>query len=481
MENIDSGTWPVQQPNGSYYQQDFDLESVDIYTGSGDPIKIRNLVVELSFFEDIYSFAVSGHVIIRDALGILEKVKIDGTQIINIVYGKTKSMPDVQKNNRKYRIYKSDKSPIANHTSEFLTIYFCSEALMISEQIKISKSYSGENAKLIATNKENNEGIINQILYNNLMVSKDRVETIEKTYGVYDFIIGNLKPLEAISWLSMYSRPDDSQIGADMLFFETKNGFNFRSLQSMYKDPPHATYKWQPKNVDSNFEGGFSDGVTTVLDLQFVKVFDSLNETSSGTYANRLISIDPLTKTYKVTDFSYEEDLLQNNGKNKPTTLNGNAVTGFANNRFGIDQTSSFNSKVKVVVGNSNRPLLTLVKNNPGSVEKDIFIETWVPYRTSQISLANYTVLKLLIPGDSDMTAGKTIYLNMFSLAVDSNNNRQLDQYFSGKYLVSAVRHIIQADNTYQTVVEIAKESSKLQFDSPDSTSATYQRTITEI
>ena len=36
---------------------------------------------------------------------------------------------------------------------------------------------------------------------------------------------------------------------------------------------------------------------------------------------------------------------------------------------------------------------------------------------------------------------------------------RELDKFYSGKYLVSAVRHMIGV-NTFNTVLEIAKDSS---------------------
>lgn len=464
-------------PNGAYYQQDFDLEAVDITTNTGKVVKLRNLVTELSFFEDIYSFSVSGYVILRDAIGLIEKLSLDGNEFIQITYGKTKSQREESKNKRKYRVYKiGDRRPVGNFGSEFFTLFFCSESLLLSEQTKIRKSYP---KKQIATLKDDSSGIINDILYNKLKVPKERVMKIEPSYGLYDFVIPTLKPFEAISWLSTYARPNDSQIGADMLFFETNDGYYFRSLQSMYRDPVYRTYKHQPKNTRLNTEPGeFGDGIVTVLDIQFVKTFDVLNETSSGTYANKLITVDPLTKSFRVTNYSYEKDYLDNNGKNKPSTLNENAPIGPATNKLGINQTEAYESSIKVAFSNANQTFAPFIKERTGSVAQDIYAETYIPYRTAQISLANYTVLKILIPGDSAITAGRTINLNITSLATDENGLRKPDNYFSGKYLVTAVRHIMQSTGVYQTVLEIAKESTKKFLPSPDSTSSTYQREL---
>lgn len=476
---IENPVSSVDTPNGAYYQQDFNLEAVDIIANSGETIKLKNLVTELSFFEDIYSFSVSGYVILRDAVGLIEKLSLDGNEFIQITYGKTKTQREENKNSRKYRVYKvGDRRPIANFNSEFFTIFFCSEALLLSEQIKIRKSYP---KRQIATIKGTKEGIINDILYNQLRIPENRIVRLEESYGVYDFVVPTLKPFEAISWLSTYARPKDTQIGADMLFFETNDGYFFRSLQSMYRDAPYKTYKFQPKNVSPNTDPGeFENGIVTVLDIQFLKTFDVLNETSSGTYANKLITIDPLTKSFRVTNYSYEKDYLLNNGKNRPATLNENPPLGPGRNRLGIPQTAAYDSTVKVAFSNANQSFAPFIKDSEGSVAQDIFIETYVPYRTAQISLANYTVLKLLIPGDSTITAGRTINLNIYSLGTDENGLRKLDNYFSGKYLVTAVRHIMQSTGTYQTILEIAKESSKKPISSPNLSSSSYQKELRE-
>jgi len=468
---------PSNAPSGNFYPQDFDLESVDIITSAGQTLKLKNLVTEMSFFEDIYTFAVSGYVILRDAVGLIEKLRLSGNEFLQLTYGKAKSQNKSAKNSRKYRVYKiGNRRPVGNFSSEFFTLYFCSETLMLSEQIKISKSYSG---KKIAVSNLAGDGIINDILVNQLKVNEDGIVKIEETYGTYDFIVPRLKPLEAISWLSTYARPQSSKLGADMLFFETNDGFNYRSLQSLYADTPYNTYKYQPKNILSNQdEGGFADATVSVLEVEHVKTFDVLNETSSGTYANRLISIDPITRSYKVTDYSYEDDYLNN--QNKPNLLNNNSTFSPGKNKLGLTQTSAYESLVKVVIGNSNQNSADYIKERTGSVAKDIYIETFVPFRTSQISLANYTVLKLLVPGDSGITAGRTVNFNMYSLAVDSNNNKKLDEYFSGKYLVTAVRHIMQPTGVYQMILEVAKESAKMAFSSPNSMSAQEQRVINE-
>lgn len=439
-------------PDNSFFPQDFSLEEITIETDAGSSFNVRSLMIELSFFEDIYCFVNSGYVILKDAVGIVEKLKLDGNEFITIKYGKNKK--DVDKIQRVFRLYKvGNRTPIGNQNAEFLTLFFCTETLLLSEQIKISKGYTG---KKIATSKDNT-GIINNILVEKLKVNPKRIVEIEETYGLYDFVVPRLKPLEAISWLSTYARPAGNKKGADMLFFETNDGFMFKSLQSMLRSTPYATYKYQPKNLD--FKNKLQEGIVTVLDFEIVKSFDTLEGTNQGVYANRLISVDPLTKNYKVTDFNYLDYLGTNVG----------GVIAPSTNKLNIKQTEAYESRLKVAMGNSNQTRVDYIKERQGSTAKDIFLETYIPNRTAQLALSNYTLVKMSIPGDTSLTVGKTINFNLYSLQMD--DVRKLDDYYSGKYLVTAVRHVIQTNGKYQTFVEMAKESFNTNYTSPDSTS----------
>jgi hypothetical protein len=63
-------------------------------------------------------------------------------------------------------------------------------------------------------------------------------------------------------------------------------------------------------------------------------------------------------------------------------------------------------------------------------------------------------------------------------LAFDGDK-KKLDTRFSGKYLVNAVRHIIQSQGVYQTVMELAKESYETEL-SPINKTKDLQAAVNE-
>lgn len=460
MAEIEQNQYNQVENPGAYFPQDYSLKTLNFLTASGQRFELKKILLEMSYYEDIYSFSVSGYITVVDAQGFVELLQLTGNEYIEVNFSKTKS--GVNSNDRLYRVYKvGDRKPTGNMNAEIYTLYFCSEELMLSEQNKISKSFTGEKIS----------NIIKNVLTDKLKVDvEEKINVIEETTGLYDFVIPRLKPFEAINWLSTYARPNKAgAVGADMLFFETKEGFSFRSLQSMFRDEIYATYKYQIKNIEEK-QQPFQEKTISVLDYEFVKAYDMMDEITSGAFANRLISIDTLARNYNVTDFNYSKY------KSQAKTLNSNAPANELLDRLGQTQQTSFDSVLKVLTSNANQQNIEYIKQIPGSVAKNIAIETYVPNRTAQIALANYTVVKLKIPGDTGISVGRTIEFNLLSLK-PSDSKKDLDKYYSGKYLVTAVRHIIQP-TTFQTVLEIAKDSSATAYAGISNQSAQFREAI---
>lgn len=431
----------VESPNnGAYYAQDGSVDRLNIITASGQSINVKKLLIELSYYEDIFNFVVSGYVILRDGVGLIEKLQLTGKEFIEINFGKAQNAAT---NNRHiFRLYTIPKrTPSGNLNSEFIKLYFCSEELLLSEQIKVTQAYSGESI----------DSIVEDILLNKLGINPSKIANrIEPTVGKYDFNVVTLKPFEAISWVSCYARPASKPTNsADMVLFETKNGFNFRSLGSLVRQPVYQTYTYQQKNLEQE---SFGNNLTTVLDYEFTKTFNSLEDINSGTFANRIITLDPLNRTVRVTDFDYKKNISGTD------TLNGTSPLSSSRNRFGKAPNESYVGTLKVGISNPGQKTREYIKGSEDAVAEDIFMETFVPNRTAQLSLATYTKAKIRIPGDSNITAGRTINFNLMTL-MDDYGQKDRDKYFSGKYLVTAVRHIIQSQGVFQTVLEIAKDS----------------------
>jgi hypothetical protein len=441
---------------GLRYPNDFSLKTLTILTAV-TTFDVKSILIELSYNEDLFNNTVSGYLMVVDASGFIESLQMNGNEFIRITLGKiagdTTNVID-----RIFRIFKvAKRNPENDGNTETYSLYFCSEELLLSEQYKVNKSYKNSD---ITTN-------VLDVLDTYLKVPKNKIGVIENTYGVYDFIVPNLKPFDAINWMSNYARPSGGNLGSDMLFYENKYGFHFRSLQNLFDGVVYNTYSYNPKNYNATNSSQTSDlRVFNVMSYEIMDSFDTLGSINQGVFANRLLSVDPLLRRFKLTDFDY--------GKysNIATKLNKFAVTNNYKNRFGDGLNQTPESTYKFVLSNYKQDDSKYIKEND-SVSHDIMAETYVPYRTSQIPLLTYTRVKISVPGDPELTVGRLVEFNLLS---KNPNNREPDSFYSGKYLITAVRHMLTI-NEYRTVLELAKESTTVGYSSVNNTSTIWQKT----
>lgn len=396
-------------------------------------------MTELSYHEDLFNNTTSGYLMLVDSLGYIEKLSLTGNEFIRMTFGKTTDT--ITLIDKIFRVYKVDNRKLeSNMNSESYCLYFCSEELILSEQYKISKSYRG---KSIYDN-------VTEIVENVLQVPSGKY-SIDPTYGVYDFVIPNLKPFDAINFMSVYARPTPDKPGADMLFYEDRDGYKFKSIQSMMAGSSYHDYTFNPKNLNRQKVDLMSEA-HNVLTYEVMDSYDALGAINSGIFANRLISVDPILRRFKTTDFNYADYITKYNA----TTLNSHPITNNFVNRKGDGITQTSQSVMKLVFSNFNQLDSGYVKNNPGALGHDIFAETYIPWRTAQLHLSTYTRIKISIPGDSNITVGRVIN---FSILSKDPTEKVPDKSLSGRYLVTAVRHLLNF-NEYKTILEIAKESS---------------------
>jgi hypothetical protein len=330
---------------------------------------------------------------------------------------------------------------------------------MLSEQYKILKSYQNKSVSQI----------VDDILTTYLKVPYRKSGDLEETYGTYDFIIPNLKPFDAINWLCTYARPMPPNTGADLLFYEDRDGYKLRSLQTLYTQQDLGTYNYAPKNAQSldKTESNLTYNVDNALTYEIMDSFDTLSATNGGLLANSVLNVDILLRRAFLQKFNYETDYV-----NKATQLNDQPGVNYSyKNRLGDQMNETHMANFKLVFGNSKQAEYPDIDQT--AVARDIFAEVYIPNRTAQLPLSTYMRAKISVWGNPLLTVGRTISFNLLS---KDPKNKQLDPFYSGRYIITAVRHLLTFDN-YRTVIEIAKDSNPYHYDSVDNSSTLWQNT----
>lgn len=433
---------------GLLHSQDFKLKECLIITALGNFVDFTPIVLEIQLFEDIYNPVLTGSLMITDSVGFLNILGFNGNEFLKLTFTKPSLDTDMTKI---FRIYKVSDRKLVKDQNEGYVLNFCSEELFLSEQIKLSKSYPGQKIS----------NIVSKILTDTLKVSttKFNPKNIEDTRGTYDFIVPMMKPLEAISWLSTYAIPSASQSpGSSFLFFENIDGYNFKSISTLYQGQVKTDYFYGPKNIQDLKDPRIANTaleMRTVLSYEHLNNFDSLSSTADGAFSNRLITIDTLLRKYKNTDFDY----LKYFGTEKP--MNPNPVQSNAQNRFGLQQNENPAGAQKVLTTNTTQISNAYVQKKQNI--KPFNVETYVPYRTAQFSLLNMHRMKLLVPGDINIHVGDKINFHFYELQ-STEIGRKEDGFYSGTFLVTAIRHTLTQRGSYTMVMEICKDSMPTNF-----------------
>jgi hypothetical protein len=420
---------------------DYSIETLELITAD-QTINIKGVFAEFSYYEDIFRGSITGSVLINDAIGIIDRLGLNGSEYLHIVFKKTNQTRPIEKY---FKVYRVGERILKNYNTEVYALHFCTDELFLSEQIKISKAYNG--AKI--------SDIVYNVLAKELKIEESKL-IIADTFGMYDFIIPYKKPFEAVNWLATYAKSPD-YIGSDFVFFHNVEGFNFLSLQSLFMRQPYSRYMFIPRNLgDQENTKELGNDIVGIKSYNILDTFDTLMATNMGAFANRVITVDPMLRRYKNVTFNYSDYF------NNSETLNKFMLANNTKNRLNKYPYENYDSVLKVLTSNSEQKKAKGISDKPYAVANDVYIEDYVKNRTAQLALATYSRIKLALSGDPNLTIGMTVDLSLPSMrGSDGSGNAsgEKDQYHSGKYLITAIRHIIDVNMRYETILEVSKDS----------------------
>jgi hypothetical protein len=418
---------------------DYVLNALVIVTSDGSYQDVRQLMVELNLYEDIFSPTMSGMMIMGDALDMIASNKMHGNEYLLVSVDKPSlNMPIV----KTFRIYKIGERSLGSNGLQNYKVYFCSEEFFLSSQTLVSKSYKG-----LTIDK-----MVQDLLVRKLKVASSKIAAIETTGGNFDFIIPRMSPLQAISWLCPRAYNSNRNL---YFFFENRDGFNFISYETLLGLPAYATYSYGIKLDQDPVKNSNMFNVLNILED-----FDGLKALRSGAYSSTLATYDVISRQYKAKNFNVTQ--LANNA-----VLNSDLPANDFNNRLGANFYNTTDNMLKYVVMNDADPT-----RNPQRYDK------WLAQTASRLGLLNSFKMAGVLPGDVMIKAGMTINVNILKQEVQDSTTT-LNKMRSGRYLISTVKHkFIQS--IMSTTVELLSDSTSAPMNAPLATSPVIAQVITQ-
>lgn len=407
----------------SFYHGYIEIIDISLYNFAGKRLDIRSIFGEMDIQEDLFAPTCTGSVGIMDASNIYEDFPIIGEETIKITY----------KDNTKTQVTRSfDVYAVSNKTKVgdrafFYTLKFCSPEFLMNRTKLISKAY---------TNKTADE-IVTAVVKSDLGSTKPVL--VEKTVGIQNYIAPTVYPFEITSAMCTRGKSLNNQKGASYVFYEDKTGFNFVPIETLIKKP---AIKY---TLDSSASHTSTNTKFNVMKYYMSSPANTMGNITGGSFGCNVKALDLFNK--KMIDVSYNhfddkqysqvEHINSTNPKLKLTT-----------SKYKYKSTDGM---YKVIIANSDTGI-----DESGSMR-----ETNVAVRYAQLGVyANGPKLNIEVSFNSALTVGGMIDIVIPSAVISSkaSNILSTDLYFSGKYLITALRHIITAANAV-TAIELSRDT----------------------
>lgn len=420
---------------------DFLLKKCRIISADGKPMEFRLTSAELNYYEDLFGNSCSGNIILSDSNNQQADKSFCGDEFLQLELFKP-GQEDSSPLKKYCRIYNMEDRNLTKDSNENFILNFSTEEIFLSEQYRVSKSYKQKRI----------DQIVEDIAKTYLKI-KDPIDII-KTLGKYDIIVPNLKPMEAINWLCTLAICEDTRIpGSSYLFYQDKDKWNFKPLVAIYGD-----YSKYGQYYDKYWYGVKNDGETemsdpsgwetkNIISYQILNNYDALEATQDGVYANRMLYNDNKKRLHEQAIFDYEKYF---NEKMMQLSL----YKGFHPYHLMSTAKDRFNKKHNEVPD-------TVLKM--GFRTKDNRVEITVPHRYVQLRLASAIRLKVAVPGDTNLTIGMVVYIDLRAPGpVQASNTepvKKIDKFYAGRYLITALHHRIDQEQNFETTMELCKDS----------------------
>jgi len=383
-------------------------------------IDLTNAILFCDYYEDILSPSVMMTIQCAATYSIYNGLPIRGGERVDV---------DIQtasgdfKLDGQYSMYVYKVSGITSDGSkEFFTLHLCSREGLTNETARVQKKF----------NKRSINEHVESILKDVLKTNKFKSTNIEKTSNSYGFIGTLKKPFHILTWLGPKGIPTTSTSGkngniakgvAGFLFYENRDGFNFRSIESLVsstqvqvgstskEDIPK--YNYSPINEANKPENDFN-----ILNYGFEKNVDLMKSLRVGMYANVTYVYDLYKNQVDGISYGLGSELKAKLGGSKPT--------------FPVDFA---NRPSRIMFRSADVGML----DPTGDIEDSGRDATDMAKSFARYNLLFTQALNIVVPMNINLKAGNILYAQFQE--VDAGKGAEVDPEQSGNYLIKEVRH----------------------------------------
>lgn len=398
-------------------------------------IDLTNSVVFVDYFEDILSPCVTMNMQIATGNSIFNTLPIRGGE--KVVFDISTATGNFTLDGD-YGMYVYKVSGYASDgQKEMFTLHLVSKEGLTNETSRCQKKY-----EKLPINEH-----VTSILDEVLTTKKYESSNIERTSNSYSFIGNQKKPFHILTWLGPKGIPSTGSSGtsgelakgvAGFLFYETKDGFNFKSIDKLVsattsgaEDSSVITYTYNNVIQENSIQNNF-----TILDYALEKNIDLMKSLRVGMYANKTYFYDLYTNKLDIYAYYLKNEIRSKLGAQDDLVIPSGFEESFS--RILVRTSDKGTLDPNDIAGSSGRDNADMAKS------------------FSRYNLLFTQSLNMVVPCNVNLRAGGVVKAQFPK--VESSQQTSLDEEQSGKYLIKELRHHFEGNNMV-TSLKLVRDS----------------------
>lgn len=411
---------------------------------NGKEVRLEGKTVAFDYYESIRSPNVTATMMVVDTGGSVSYSKdYDKQERLGSIYN---ALPLTGREQLKFKIsstlgqldfsqkplfVNAAANPDQNSQRESIALSLFSEGAKLNSESDVLRKYHGNIGDSVRT-------LINQFLTSKS--DRVRIGEIHKTANAYNFVGNSRSVFEVICSLGAKSTVEKNSAG--FFFFETQDGFNFKSIDSLVSQKPVARY-YKSEVLRENMDNPAND--FKILSSTIKKNQNVLNALNAGTFYTKNIFFNP--KTFEETEIEYkfnEGKLIKSLGKSAEAP----DVNAYTRTHYSMLDIGTLEPTVK---GKDN--------NNPNEYQAQAAMRYNILF--SQL-------VDIQVPCNPNLRAGDTIICDFEIVTQSEKEQGSSDPVQSGKYLIVDLCHHYEPTRSI-TSLTLARDSYGLYTDKNNS------------
>lgn len=447
---------------------------------------IRYLTMEFNLYESLSLDHLRGDIVIIDSLGLVSQMPIIGEEILMMSFNTPSVNPDsyiYKPIEVIFRVVGLEKLQTDNIRAEVYKLLLVTPERLMDLKLIVQDFLEGPINQMVKSVAKTYLGL-NEVSAN----TKGGIYTTA-TLGNHHFVIPSMSPFETIHFLASEAM-SPTYTGSNYLFYQDHISHNFVTSEQLLSSGMAEKY-YVVEHSLSQFPAETTSGQTatneklqtlkelrvklfeedinfslvenknpaewrTMFNLVFETNFNVEKNLTQGLYDNMTLWIDPIMQQFEFTQIDGRNNLdyLKDFAKFKHTEANNAGFPLISDFEQNILANGSGMSSIRYIVSNKNQ-------TDPRFQVAPRARQDFLPFLSSLMGQMDSVVCTITVPGNSDRVPGENIFFDLHEIGATDDIIFELNQYISGKYLITSVRHKYTYGSGYTTIMQCVKNCYK--------------------